>query len=168
MDNMIDDNEFQGFNSEEPQHNSLEFDADILAILSEAHSSNTPQLDLPLPVFKSKSNEEGDLNLDDTVDPEKAHTLYHKKLQRMLRQYVVADGAKQLIREQVNIFLKEGFTKGRDGKQAYYHSVEKAISVIEDWKVNTEGGDMVGLFEKFYDLNIEKGYISKTKNKYLK
>jgi len=80
--------------------------------------------------------EEEIIEAPDTQDPKLAHELYHQTLQPLLRNWLIGatKEAKTFIREQVNLLLKDGHKRGRDGKQAYYYRLQQAIDIIHKWE----------------------------------
>ncbi len=137
---------------------SAGFDDEILEIFRKAESGDVGQYELDLPEYSTYEEEEDLVIPADVQDPERAYALYHKKIQPLLRKYVKSAEGKKLIREQVNLFLKEGHKKGRDGKQAYYHLMEQVVVTIENWARDTHGKDLVGLYTKLIDKNKDAGY----------
>ena len=137
------------------------FDNEILDILNNAQNLSSPQLDLPFPEYPESGTDQDSLFIPaDVQDPDRAWLLYYKKLQPLLKRYVKDAEAKKIIREQVNVFLKEGRVRGRDGRQSYYHQLENVIVLLENWVQATHGKDLVGLYAQLLELNQKSGYLA--------
>jgi len=136
------------------------FDSEILNILKNAQDLSSPQLDLSFPEYNESEREQDTIFIPaDVQDPDRAWILYYKKLQPLLKKYVKDPEAKKLIREQANLFLREGHTHGRDGRQAYYHQLETIIILLENWVQATQGKDLVGLYAELLESNQKAGYL---------
>jgi len=88
--------------------------------------------------------EENFIDDESIQDPDESYRLYHKTLQAKLRIHLkhVSEEAKKRIREQVNLLLKDGHKKGRDGKQAYNYRFEQAINIINRWESLCNAGQI--------------------------
>ncbi len=85
---------------------------------------------------EGKVEDEEVIEEPDTEDPDLAHELYHQTLQPLLRAHLKRASleARKLTRAQVNLLLKDGHEKGRDGKQGYQYRMEQAISILQRWE----------------------------------
>ena len=84
-----------------------------------------------------QEDEEEPIEAPDTQDPPEAWDLYHGTIQPLLKKHLsgATKTAKKLVREQVNLLLKDGKKKHRDGKQAYLYRMREAIAIIRRWEV---------------------------------
>lgn len=68
---------------------------------------------------------------------------------KKLREYIYAEK---------NLFLKEGFETGRDGRQSYIANfLEVAFKKVTDWVLN--GANPYDIFTEFRELNKNRGYL---------
>jgi len=138
---------------EKKTRNSIYDDAEVNNILKEAERNIADQ-NVP---FFAIEKEHIMPKLPDVQDPDKAHHLYYGLYQKLLRKYLPKGDefkkARKLIRDEGNVFLKEGKSTGRDSRQAYTHLMQKAVNTIIDWYNETKGQDLFGLYNKFKEIN---------------
>lgn len=96
--------------------------------------------------------------LNDIQDPDLSYTLYHKILGNFKRKYIPKGITGKPIRDQINLLLKEGNIKPRDGKQARHKIMEEAINIFTDWLNKYKGQNLFGLYIKYRDLNVKNNY----------
>jgi hypothetical protein len=92
-------------------------------------------------------------------NPEKAYNLYYRTYQKLLKKYLRREAEfkkiNSLIRYQANLYLKEGNTKGRDGRQAYRHRLVTVCNNIIAWANEGNRLDFIGLYQRMEQLNLE-------------
>lgn len=107
--------------------------------------------------------------INSTADPEKSHKIYYT-VRRVLMQNLPNDKKiREYIYEQKNIFLtmgkhkKASGTRDGDSRMAYIpHFLETALRLVMDWVI--EGSNPADIYNKFYDLNKERGYLDDASN----
>lgn len=112
--------------------------------------------------------EEEIIEAPDLQDPELSHDLYHKTLQPLLRGWLLGatKEAKTFIREQVNLLLKDGHKKGRDGKQAYAYRLQQSIDIINKWEKLCSTNSIPPTESRFFRLFVMfKSSVEKINNK---
>ncbi len=104
--------------------------AELLFISEENRENETVE------ASEAEIEEEQVIMLPDLQDSDLAYELYHKTLQPLLRKALKnsTKAAKSIVRNEVNLLLKDGKKKGRDGKQAYYYRIQQAIDIIRNWE----------------------------------
>lgn len=107
-------------------------DPDLAELLFISEENRNNEISEP---HEAEAEDEIVIETPDVQDPEMAYQLYHGSLQPLLRKYLngTTSQAKSSIRVQVNLLLKDGHKKGRDGKQAYYYRLQQAIDIINKW-----------------------------------
>lgn len=120
-------------NKEEEKQIDIWADSDLAELLFASEENRESEI-----IIRQEAREEKEeyIEAPDIQDPELAHDLYHKTLQPLLRGWLLnaTPEARSMIREQVNLLLKDGHTRGRDGKQAYYYRLQQAIDIIHKWE----------------------------------
>lgn len=152
----------QGTSSNDILKNLFEDDEEIKSVLAQARAQAEAAEQFLLP-FPSSEEDLITLQIDtsEIQNPQESYDLYYPTLEKLLKKHLTHEGAKELIREQKCIFLKDGHEKGRDGRQATTARMEEAIKIVKDWVKNTGATDYPGLYESFYNRNVELGYIPK-------
>jgi hypothetical protein len=94
----------------------------------------------------------------DLQNPAYAHNLIYKQLNPLKRAFIPKGKDGQEIRNEINLFLKEGYKIGRHSNQAYIHLMIEAVNTFKQW-VNEFGGKQIAeLFNRFYDINKRLGF----------
>lgn len=94
----------------------------------------------------------------DMQNPDYHHNLIFKQLNPLKRAYIPKGIDGQEIRDEINLFLKEGHKVGRYSYQAYIHLIVEAINTFKEW-VNEYGGKQLPeLYYRFYEINKKLGY----------
>jgi hypothetical protein len=129
-------------------------------ILQEANARSEKQHTIFEEVEKQSKTGFGDLPLSnptmaDLQNPQYAHNLYYKQLRPLMRAYFPKGSDGRELRNEINIFLKEGYRVGRDGRQAYTKTMVQAVNVLKNWVNEFRGTQLVDLFYRFRDLNKE-------------
>jgi hypothetical protein len=88
--------------------------------------------------------EEEMMEVPDAQDPVLAYDLYHKTLQPKLKKWLqtATPEAARRIRKQVNLLLKDGHSRGRDGKMGYLSRMQQAIAIIDKWVAFCAAGSL--------------------------
>ncbi len=95
---------------------------------------------------------------NDLQNPDYAHNLIYKQIYPLYRAYVPKGEEGKIIRDEINLFLKQGKIRGRDSRQAYIHLLVEAVNTFKSW-VNEYGGNQISeLYNSFYDINIKLGF----------
>lgn len=104
--------------------------------------SQETSAEITVPHRKAEPLEEEHEERPDSQDPEEAHRLYYRVLNPHLRSILnpknpirgINPDAKKLIYQQKNLLLKDGHSKGRDGRQAYLSRLHQCIDIISRWE----------------------------------
>lgn len=92
-------------------------------------------------------------SLADLQNPEYSHKLYHKTLRYLMRLNIPKGKDGKELRDEINLFLKEGKKTGRDGKQAYTKLFVEAVNIFKQWLNDYGGSQRVELFYRFREKN---------------
>ena len=136
---------------------------EIQQLSDRANESSNHQLDLFL------ESDLGDEDMDTLIDfnpisdiayPKKSHRLYYG-IQRLLIDNLPKGKENKKLRDYIyaekNLFLKEGFEIGRDGRQSYIaNSLELVFRKVTDWVQS--GANSYDIFIEFRNLNESRGY----------
>lgn len=148
---------------EEPstgEEEGVRSDPEIKEILEAADEDVPPRFEFPPVEEAEEERGEEKEELGDTQDPVKAHKLYYGKKEKLLRTYLPEGEehkeARRLIRDEVNLYLKEGNETGRDGRQAYHFLMEEVVSEIQEWV--ERGESLFDLYVRIREMNQEAGY----------
>lgn len=106
-------------------------------------------------------------------NPEEAHRLYFKSINRLLRKFVYpilpkGKGRTQL-HEVKNLLLNYGKKKnsqgirGSSGQMSHNITKQMVLDIVQDWVVS-DGKATFNLYVKLRDKNVELGYITKRDN----
>ncbi len=140
---------------------SIHQDDEIMKILKAAESQMPEELTLFKEIEKGKVIP----RIPDTQDPELAHKLYYGFYRRLLTKYLPKGEeykkARKLIRDEANLFLKDGKTTGRDSRQAYTFMMQEAVNTIIDWYNETKGTNLSELYNRFKDNNEKRLVLNK-------
>ncbi len=141
---MTEDSFEDGLSEEDKQIDDIWADPDFMPLFA-AQQHNSENADVSR---VEAEEEEAIVEAPDIQDPDLAHSLYHKTLQPLLRKRLEPfhKEARASIRKQVNRILKDGYEKGRDGKQGYYYRAEQAIAIINRWDHQYSGRNPFALF----------------------
>lgn len=150
---MIEEN---NMNEKKKTKKSIYSDLEVKEILNQAEKQMSDQTTTFFEIDKENILPK----LPDIQDPDKAHQLYYGLYQKLLKKYLPKGDdfkkARKLIRDEGNVFLKEGKSIGRDGRQAYTHIMQEAVNTIISWYNETKGQDLFGLYNKFKEINKKK------------
>ena len=113
-----------------------------------------------------RENELRQFALGTIEDPEKKFDVYYKGIGRLLLAHLPKGPqnktAREFIYEEKNTYLTRGKrikkdgTRGADGRMGYIADAEEMLKIIMDWIMSN--GTMVDLYNKLRDLNVSKGY----------
>lgn len=159
----FDFEENQDDSSNDILKNLFEDDEEIKNVLAQAQAQAESTQQFSLPFSSTSEDSSSHTGTSEIQNPKESFDLYYETLEKLLKKHLTHEGAKELIREQKCILLKDGHEKGRDGRQATTARMEEAIKIVKDWVRNTGGTDYPGLYESFYNRNVELGYITKGK-----
>lgn len=94
----------------------------------------------------------------DMQNPDYAHNLTYKQINPLKKAFIPKGKDGQEVRDEINLFLKEGKRRGRDSRQAYIHIMVEAVNTFKHW-VNEFGGKQIPeLYNRFYDINKKLGF----------
>jgi len=135
-------------------HRDIWMDTDLAELLFLSEENRNDEI---IPAEDADIETEDKLEIPNIQDPEKAYELYHKTLQPLLKKNLqgASTQARTMIREQVNLLLKDGHKKGRDGKQAYLNRVERVINIILKWEGLCASNGIPITESKFFRLYCE-------------
>jgi hypothetical protein len=146
--------------STKDQSEGIRSDPEIRNILEEADKDRPLQMEFPDLDDTEGLSEEGDTT-GSVQNPKKAHRLYYGKKERILRQLLPGgneyEGARSLIRDQVNLYLKEGHDTGRDGRQAHTHRIEEVV--IELQECVEQNVPLFEIYSRLKEMNKEAGHL---------
>lgn len=141
-----------------------------LRILAETDAVKGEQLSITETGQLEKENELRKFALGGVEDPERKYEVYYKGTQRLLKKYLPKGKqnkiARDYIYEEKNTYLclgkrinKYGI-RGADGRMGYLVNNDEILKIVIEWIITN--GSMVDLYIIFRDLNISKGYSSRT------
>jgi hypothetical protein len=141
-----------------------------LRILAQSDQVKGEQLTITPAGDMSREREILQSSLGNIEDPEKKFDLYYKGINRLLRAHLPRGKknkpARDFIYEEKNTYLTRGKrikkdgTRGGDGRMSYISDADEMLQIIMDWIM--ENGTMVNLFNRLRDLNVSKGYGTRT------
>ena len=113
-----------------------------------------------------RENELRQFALGNLEDPEKKYDVYYKGIAKLLKAYLPKGKANKTARdyiyEEKNTYLTRGKRinragiRGADGRMGYIVDAEEMLKIIMDWIMSN--GTMVELYNQLRDLNVAKGY----------
>lgn len=134
-------------------------DPEIQEILEEADGDRSIQMEFP--ELDTGTESEGVEALDSVQNPKKSHSLYYGKKEKLLRKILPEgddhEAARDLIREQVNLYLKEGHETGRDGRQARTSMMEDIVAELKDCV--EENAPLFDTYRRLKKMNEEAGHL---------
>jgi hypothetical protein len=98
------------------------------------------------------------MELIEIQDPVLSYKLYHMTIEKLLRKYLRPVSDKRVvraIRDQKNLYLKNGKLRGADGKMARTSRMQKLAHVIIEWVNINQGQNLTDLYFRLVDLNNE-------------
>ncbi len=144
-------------------------DDELERIFAEAESSATSvqtKIDLDREDWRQKE----DLFLE---NPQEAHTLYYKLINRLLKNHlypILPKGkARESLLEQKNLLLNEGKRKnsqgirGSSGQMSRNITKKMVLGIIQEWVIS-DSVSSYNLYCMLRDKNVELGYISRNEN----
>ena len=160
MPDVPSDSEHENCEGPENSEPDVLDDPEIQGIMDKASSDLQPHFEFPSVEEEEQNQEkaEEEFTPGDVQDPVRAYKLYYNKKERLLRNFLPSGDrhkeARSLIREQVNLYLKEGHETGRDGRQAYHFLLEDIVVAIQNW-VESGGTDLFELYATLRSMNKE-------------
>lgn len=159
-DGSLDSNQQAEKHSSAEEEEGIRSDPEIREILDAADEDRS--LPMEFPTIEEEDEESGATREVESVqNPKKAHRLYYKKKERLLKQ-LLPDGdenetARELIREQVNLYLKEGHETGRDGRQARTHMIEDVAAELQECL--EQNVPLFDIYSQLKAMNEEAGHF---------
>lgn len=160
------------YNQEQRKKNEKELadEQEKLRILAQSDQVKGEQLTITPAGDMSREREILQSALGNIEDPEKKFDLYYKGINRLLRTHLPKGKknkpARDFIYEEKNTYLTRGKrikkdgTRGGDGRMSYISDADEMLQIVMDWIM--ENGTMVDLFNRLRDLNVSKGYGTRT------
>jgi len=137
-------------------------DPEIRDILEEAENDRPLHLEFP-EIDETEDETDGSSTVESIQNPKKAHQLYYAKKERLLKKLLPEgdeyDEARRLIRDQVNLYLKEGHESGRDGRQAHTHMMEDVV--VELQECIEQNVSLFDTYSRLEAMNKEAGHLDK-------
>lgn len=125
----------RGDETPDAQDEGIRSDPEIRKILEEADQDRPLQMEFP-GLDDTEETSEDESTAESIQNPKKSHSLYYGKKERLLKKLLPEgdehEEARSLIRDQVNLYLKEGHETGRDGRQAKTYLMEDVAAELQD------------------------------------
>jgi hypothetical protein len=142
------------------EREGIRSDPEIRNILEEAEEDRPLHLEFP-DIDESEDEKEGGREVESVQNPKKAHRLYYGKKERLLKQMLPEgdeyEEARDLIREQVNLYLKEGNETGRDGRQAHTFLMEDIAAELQECV--EQNVPLFEVYTRLKEMNEEAGNL---------
>lgn len=142
------------------EQEGIRSDSEIRDILEEAEEDRPLHLEFP-DADESKGEEDERRAAESVHTPKKAHRLYYEKkeplLKKMLPEGDEFKDARSLIREQVNLYLKEGNETGRDGRQGHTFLMEDITAELQECV--EQNVPLVDVYLRLKEMNEEAGHL---------
>lgn len=135
-------------------------DSEIRDILEEAEEDRPLHLEFP-DVDESEGEAEEERAAESVHNPKKVHQLYYEKKEPLLKK-ILPEGdefeeARSLIREQVNLYLKEGNETGRDGRQTHDFLMEDITAELQECV--EQNVPLFEVYTRLKEMNEEAGNL---------
>jgi hypothetical protein len=142
------------------EQDGIRSDSEIKEILEEVEEDRPLQLEFPN-IDESEEEKDEERAVESVQNPKKAHRLYYKKKEPLLKQMLPEGGeykeARSLIREQVNLYLKEGNETGRDGRSSYTLLMEDVVAELQECV--EQNVPLVDVYRRIREMNKEAGHL---------
>jgi len=142
------------------EQEGIRSDSEIRDILEEAEEDRPLHLEFPDVDVSEEEKDEGRA-VESVQNPKKAHRLYYKKKEPLLKQLLPKgdeyEEARKLIREQVNLYLKEGNETGRDGRQSHTFLMEDIAAELQECV--EQNVPLVDVYLRLKEMNKEAGHL---------
>lgn len=96
--------------------------------------------------------------LSEIQDTDQAYKLYYKVIGAIKSKYLKGPAYRE-VRNEINRFLKEGQSTGKDSRMAYISLLQKAGQILIEWSEKFKGQNVFDLYLRFEDLN--KQWVNK-------
>lgn len=141
-----------------------------LKILSKANETKGEQLSIAPDGEIASKKEIKNFALGNIENPERKYEVYYKGINKLLRKHLPKGKenkkARDYIYEEKNVYLTRGKRKnqfgirGADGRMGYSTDGEEVLKIVIDWVFSQD--TPVNLYTKMRDINIKKGYGTRT------